>query len=156
VWSYDFMLDRTHDGRSFRLLTIIDEYSRECLAIDVDRRLNSNSVLDRLMRLFVERGLPDYIRSDNGGEFTANAVREWLDRLSVKTLVIEPCSPWENGYLESFNGKLRDELLNVEIFDTLFEAQVLTERWRRHCNTVRPRISLGYGPRAPEAIRPRA
>ena len=135
---------RTHDGRAFRLLTIIDEYSRECLAIKVARRLTSEDVLDQLTQLFIQRCLPDYIRSDNGSEFTAKTVRKWLDDLGIRTLYIEPGSPWENGYLESFNGKLRDELLNGEIFDTLLEAQVLVERWRRHYNTVRPHSALGY------------
>jgi len=154
VWSYDFMHARTHDGRAFRLLTIIDEYSRECLALKVARRLTSEDVLDQLTQLFVQRRLPDYIRSDNGSEFTAQTVRQWLNDLGAKTLYIEPGSPWENGYLESFNGKLRDELLNGEIFDTLLEAQVLTERWRRHYNTVRPHSALNYQPPAPQAVQP--
>ena len=154
VWSYDFVQARTHDGRSFRLLTLIDEFSRECLAIDVSRRLTSENLLERLSDLFVRRGTPDHIRSDNGPEFTAKKVREWLERVEVKTLFIEPGSPWENGYIESFNGKLRDELLNREIFDTLLEAKVLIERWRREYNTIRPHSSLGYRPPAPEAIAP--
>ena len=154
VWSYDFVQDRTHDGRAFRMLTLIDEYTRECLAIDVARRLTSEDVLERLSDLFVRRGVPDYIRSDNGSEFTAQAVRDWLERVGVKTLFIEPGSPWENGYIESFNGKLRDELLNVEIFDTLLEAKVLIERWRWEYNTIRPHSSLGYRPPAPEAVQP--
>ena len=154
VWSYDFMHARTHEGRAFRLLTIIDEYSRECLAIDVARRLTSEDVLDQLTQLFIQRRVPAYIRSDNGSEFTAKVVRQWLSNLGVKTLYIEPGSPWENGYLESFNGKLRDELLNAEIFDTLREAQVLVERWRREYNTVRPHSALNYRPPAPEAIQP--
>ena len=145
---------RTSDGRAFRLLTIIDEYSRECLAIDVARRITSDDVLERLAQLFVERGAPAYLRSDNGTEFTAKAVREWLSRVGVKTLYIEPGSPWENGYVESFNGKLRDEFLNGELFDTLLEAKVLVERWRRHYNTVRPHSSLGYRPPAPETVLP--
>ncbi len=152
VWSYDFVRDRTSEGRVLRLLTLIDEYSRECLSIDVARSLTSEDVLERLTMLFITRGVPDYIRSDNGSEFTATAVRNWLSRLGVKTLFIEPGSPWENGYNESFNGKLRDELLNAEIFDTLLEAKVLIERWRHHYNTVRPHSSLGYRPPAPEAI----
>jgi len=126
VWSYDFVMSRTHDGRPLRFLTIIDEHTRECLTIDVERRMNHQHVLDRLTNLFTINGVPDYIRSDNGSEFTAKAVREWLGRLSVGTLYIEPGSPWENGYIESFNGKFRDELLNGEIFDTLLEAKVLT------------------------------
>ena len=144
VWSYDFMHERTHEGRAFRLLTILDEYTRECLAIDVDRQMNHQNVLDRLAELFVDRGVPpQYIRSDNGAEFTARAVRDWLQAVGVKTLYIEPGSPWQNGYIESFNGKLRDELLNGEIFDTLWEAKVLTERWRRGYNQQRsPREKL--------------
>jgi putative transposase len=151
VWSYDFVTARAHDGKAFRLLTIIDEYTRECLAIEVARRLDADAVLYRLTELFVSRRPPDHIRSDNGPEFTAKAV-EWLSRVGVKTLYIEPGSPWENGYNESFNGKLRDELLNGEIFYTLKEAQILIERWRREYNTVRPHSALGYRPPAPEAI----
>jgi len=154
VWSYDFVFERTRDGRPIRMLVIVDEFSRECLAIEVARRLNSTDVLDCLGELFVSRGLPDYIRSDNGPEFTAQAVREWLQKLGVQTLFIEPGSPWENGYVESLNGKLRDELLNREIFYTLTEAKVLVEHWRREYNQVRPHSSLGYRPPAPEAIRP--
>ena len=154
VWSYDFMMARTSDGRPLRLLTVLDEYSRECLAIDVGRRITSDDVLERLTELFVQRGVPAYVRSDNGPEFTATVVREWLERVGVKTLYIEPGSPWENGYIESFNGKLRDELLNGETFDTVLEAQVLVETWRRHYNAVRPHSSLGYRPPAPEAVQP--
>ena len=156
VWSYDFVQDRTEDGRMFRMLTVIDEYTRECLAIQVARRLRSDDVLYCLADLFADRRPPDHIRSDNGSEFTALAVRDWLERLKVKTLYIEPGSPWENGYNESFNGKLRDELLNGEIFYTLREAQVLIERWRRHYNTIRPNSSLGYRPPAPQTILPRS
>jgi putative transposase len=137
VWSYDFVQDRTSDGRAFRMLTVIDEYSRECLAIDVARKLTSEDVLERLSDLFVRRGVPDHIRSDNGPEFTAKKVTEWLERVNVKTLFIEPGSPWENGYNESFNGTLRYELLDVELFDTLLEAKVLIERWRIEYNTIR-------------------
>jgi len=151
VWSYDFVAARTHDGRPLRMLTIVDEYTRECLAIDVARNLNSDDVLARLTELFVFRGVPEHIRSDNGSEFTAIAVREWLAHVGVKTLYIEPGSPWENGYCESFNGKLRDELLNGEIFETLQEAKVVIEAWRRHYNEVRPHSSLGYVPPAPPA-----
>jgi len=153
VWSYDFVTARTHDGKAFRMLTIIDEYTRECLAIEVARRLDADAVLYRLTELFVTRRPPDYIRSDNWPEFTAKAVREWLSRVGVTTLYIEPGSPWENGYNESFNGKLRDELLNGEIFYTLKEAQILIERWRQEYNTIRPHSSLGYRPPAPEVIR---
>ena len=155
VWSYDFVMDRTHDGRAFRMLTVIDEFTRQSLAIHVDRKLTSESVLDCISDLFIKHGPPEHIRSDNGAEFTARAVRDWLNRLGVKTLFIQPGSPWENGYNESFNGKLRDELLNTEIFHTLKEAKVLIERWRQHYNTIRPHSSLGYRPPAPQAILPR-
>jgi transposase InsO family protein len=151
VWSYDFVTARTADGRAFRMLTIIDEYTRECLAILVERRLSSEDVIDQLFNLFILRGIPEHIRSDNGPEFTAKAVRKWLERLGVKTLFIEPGSPWENGYIESFNGKLRDELLNGEIFTTLIEAKVLISGWRREYNQVRPHSAKGYKPPAPEA-----
>ena len=134
------------------MLTLVDEYTRECLAIDVARRLTSEDVLERLAWLFVIRGVPEHIRSDNGSEFTAHAVRDWLKKVGVSTLFIEPGSPWENGYIESFNGKLRDELLGGEIFYTLTEARVLIERWRREYNTVRPHSSLGYRSPAPEVI----
>ena len=152
VWAYDFVQDRTHDGRPFRMLTVVDEHTRECLAILVARRLTSDDVLAVLADLFVERGPPEYIRSDNGPEFCATAVRAWLARLNVGTLFIEPGSPWENGYCESFNGKLRDELLEREIFYTLEEARVLIEAWRRHYNTVRPHSALGYRPPAPQTF----
>jgi transposase InsO family protein len=152
VWSYDFMVDRTADGRPVRILTVLDEYTRECLAIEVERRITSQNVIDKLFELFIFRAIPDYIRSDNGPEFTAKAVRSWLGRMGVKTLFIEPGSPWENGYIESFNGKLRDELLNREVFTTLIEAKVLIENWRQEYNTVRPHSALRYRPPAPEAI----
>ena len=154
VWAYDFVQDRTYDGRTIRMLTVIDEFTRECLAIEVARSLRHDDVLHVLADLFTRHRPPDHIRSDNGSEFTAIAVREWLPRVGVTTLFIEPGSPWENGYNESFNGKLRDELLNGEIFDTLQEAKVLIERWRQHYNTVRPHSSLGYRPPAPAAILP--
>ena len=145
------MTERTSDGRSFRILNIIDEYTRECLAIRVERRLTSEDVLDKLYDLFLLRGVPEHIRSDNGPEFTARAVRKWLCRMGVKTLFIEPGSPWENGYIESFNGKLRDELLDREIFTTLTEARVLLAQWKREYNQVRPHSAKGYKPPAPEA-----
>jgi len=151
VWSYDFVADRTHDGRPIKMLTVIDEYSRECLAIVVERRLQSDDVLSCITELFVKHGPPEHIRSDNGSEFSARVVRQWLKRLGVQTLFIEPGSPWENGYNESFNGKFRDELLNGEIFYTLKEAQVLIEEWRLEYNTFRPHSSLKYRPPAPEA-----
>lgn len=152
VWAYDFVQDRTRDGRKFRMLTVIDEFTRECLAIKVARRLNNKDVLEVLADLMVKRGIPDHIRSDNGSEFTAKAVREWLGRVGVKTLYIEPGSPWENGYNESFNGKLRDECLNVELFNHLTEAKIIIEHWRRQYNTIRPHTSLGYRPPAPQTI----
>jgi len=151
VWSYDIVAARTSDSRPFRILTILDEYTRECLAIVVSRKITAQDVIDQLFNLFIFRSIPEHIRSDNGPEFTANSIRRWLNRLGVKTLFIEPGSPWENGYIESFNGKLRDELLNLEIFTTLAEAQILIEQWRRDYNQVRPHSSLGYRPPAPEA-----
>jgi len=151
VWTYDFVFDRTHNGRPVKMLTVVDEYSRESLAIEVARRLTSKDVIRVLAKLMLKHGIPGHIRSDNGPEFVAKVVREWLHRLGVETLFIEPGSPWENGYIESFNGKLRDELLNGEIFYTLHEARVLIEMWRRHYNQVRPHSSLGYRPPAPEA-----
>jgi putative transposase len=152
VWAYDFVSGRTHDGVPFRMLTLVDEYTRECLAIDVARKLTSDDVLERLAWLMATRGVPEHIRSDNGPEFTATVVREWLWKVGVKTLFIEPGSPWENGYVESFNGNLRDELLDREEFYSLGEAKVLIEMWRKHYNKVRPHSSLGYRPPAPEAI----
>jgi transposase InsO family protein len=154
VWSYDFVFARTSDGRPLKILTLIDEYTRQCLAINVRRNIKSQDVIESLTDLFIMRGIPEHIRSDNGPEFTSKAVRKWLNRLDVRTLYIEPGSPWENGYIESFNGKLRNELLNIEIFDTLFEAKVLTENWRREYNQIRPHSSLGYQPPTPETIEP--
>ena len=152
VWSYDFMVERTTDGRAFRVLNIIDEFTRESLSGKVNRKISSQDVIDELFNLFIFRGIPEHIRSDNGPEFTAKVVRRWLNHLGVKTLFIEPGSPWENGYIESFNGKLRDELLDREIFTTLEEAKALIEQWRRNYNQVRPHSALGYQPPAPEAI----
>jgi len=154
VWAYDFVSIRTYDGRKVRLLTMIDEFTRECLAIRAVRKMNSQHVLDLMAELFILKGVPDHLRLDNGPEMTASAVRDWLGKVGVKTLYIEPGSPWENGYCESFNGKLRDELLNREIFYSLKEVQILTEQWRREYNEVRPHSSLGYRPPAPEAILP--
>ena len=154
VWAYDFVACRTEDGRPVRMLTVIDEYTRECMAIRTARRIRSDDVIHTLTELFVLNGAPEHIRSDNGPEFTSKIVREWLGRVGVKTLFIEPGSPWENGYNESFNGKLRDELLNREIFYSLREVQVLTEWWRREYNTIRPHSSLGYRPPVPEATMP--
>lgn len=153
VWSYDFVFDRTQGGKPIRMLTVIDEYTRECLAIKIKHKLNSIDVIHALADLFLFRGVPDYIRSDNGAEFIAKKLRKWLYQLNVKTLYITPGSPWENGYIESFNGRLRDELLNGEIFYSLKEAQILVEMWRREYNTKRPHSSLGYKPPAPESFK---
>ena len=142
VWAYDFVFDRTGDGR-------------QCLAIDVDRKQTSREVLRTLAKLMLRYGVPKHIRSDNGPEFVARAVRSWLARLGVQTLFIEPGSPWENGYIESFNGKLRDELLNGEVFSSVPEAKVLTDAWRRHYNHRRPHSALGYRPPAPVVIKPK-
>ena len=154
VWSYDFVEAQTQDGRKVRLMTLIDEFTRECLAIRVARRINSLGVLETMADAMLVRGIPEHIRSDNGPEMTAKAVRSWLAGVGAKTLYIEPGSPWENGYCESFNGKLRDELLNGEIFCSLKEAKVLIEQWRHHYNTVRPHSSLGYRPPAPQTFMP--
>ena len=155
VWSYDFPADRTEDCGPLRMVTVMDEYTRECLAIDVERHLASEDVVERLADLSVLRGAPEFVRSDNGPEFTARVVRAWLARLGVRTLFIEPGSPWENDLIESFNGKFRDELLNGEIFMTLQEAKVPVEQGRHHYNTKRPHSSLGRRPPAPEASLPR-
>jgi putative transposase len=154
VWSYDFVEAQTHDGRKVRLMTLIDEFTRECLAIRVARRINSLGVLETMADVMLMRGVPEHIRSDNGPEMTAKIVRQWLENVGAKTLYIEPGSPWENGYCESFNGKLRDELLNGEIFYSLREAQVLIGQWRHHYNTVRPHSSLRYRPPAPQTFAP--
>jgi putative transposase len=154
VWSYDFVEDRTHDGRKFRMLNVIDEYTHECLAIRINRKLKGIDVIDALSDLFILRGVPGHIRSDNGPEFVAKTVQEWITAVGAKTAYIEPGSPWENGYVESFNARLRDELLNGEIFYSLREAQIIIESWRRHYNTIRPHASLGYKPPAPEVLVP--
>lgn len=152
VWTYDFVEDRTHDGRKIRMLNVVDEFTREALAIRVARRLNSNDVIDVLSDLFILRGVPGHIRSDNGPEFIAKAVRTWITAVGAQTAYITPGSPWENGYIESFNARLRDEFLNGEIFYTLQEARILIEAWRHQYNTVRPHSSLGYRPPAPEVL----
>jgi transposase InsO family protein len=152
VWSYDFVEDRTHDGRKYRMLNVLDEFTRECLAIRVQRRLNSTDVIDVLTHLFVLHGIPNHIRSDNGPEFIAHRVRSWIAAVGANTAYIEPGSPWENGYCESFNARLRDELLDGEIFYSLREAQTLIEGWRRHYNTARPHSALGYRTPAPETV----
>lgn len=154
VWSYDFVQDRTHDGRPFRILNLIDEYTKECLASFTKRRIRSQDVILVLAELFLTKGIPKHIRSDNGPEFIAKKLIHWLKQLEVAPLFIEPGSPWENGYCESFNGKMRYEFLNGEIFYSLFEAQVLIEKWRVHYNTVRPHSSLGGRPPAPETFQP--
>ena len=154
VWSYDFVEAQTHDGRKVRLMTLIDEFTRECLAIRVARRINGMGVIETMADAMIVHGVPEHIRSDNGPEMTAKIVRNWLANVGAKTLYIEPGSPWENGYCESFNGKLRDELLNGEIFYSLKEAQVVIEQWRIHYNTKRPHSALGYRPPAPVTIAP--
>lgn len=151
VWSYDFVSEQTHDGRKIRILNVIDEFTKECLVSYVARRIRSQDVIFILADLFIEYGIPEHIRSDNGPEFIAKKLVKWLKEIGVKTLFIEPGSPWENGYCESFNGKMRYQLLDGEIFYTLLEAQVIIERWRRHYNGVRPHSSLGgRPPKAPE------
>jgi transposase InsO family protein/transposase-like protein len=154
VWSYDFVSAMTHDGRTIRMLTMIDEYTRECLAIRVARRLGSYEVIETLADVMLLRGTPEHIRSDNGPEFVAEDLRVWLKKVGTGTLYIEPGSPWENGYCESFNGKLRDECLNGEVFYSLKEAQIVIEKWRVEYNTRRPHSSLGYRPPAPAAFAP--
>ena len=154
VWSYDFVEARTHDGRKFRMLNVVDEFTRECLAIRVARKLKAIDVIDVLSDLFSLRGVPKHIRSDNGPEFIANSVQAWITGVGARTVYIAPGSPWENGYVESFNARLRDELLDGEVFYTLREAQIIIESWRRHYNTVRPHGALGYRPPAPEVFVP--
>ncbi len=154
VWSYDFVADRTHDGRPFKILNVIDEHSRVCLLSLVARRIRSQDVILALADLFLKHGVPKHIRSDNGPEFIAKKLRGWLRKLEVQPLFIQPGSPWENGFCESFNGKMRYELLNGEIFFSLLEAKIIIERWRQHYNTKRPHSSLGYRPPAPEVFKP--
>ena len=154
VWSYDFVEDRTHDGRKYRMLNVIDEFTHECLAIRVSRKLKAVDVIDVLSDLFILRGVPGHVRSDNGPEFVAKAVQEWITAVGARTAYIAPGSPWENGFIESFNARLRDELLDGEIFYSLKEAQIVIESWRRHYNTLRPHGSLGYKPPAPEVFVP--
>jgi putative transposase len=154
VWSYDFVETRTHDGRKIRMLNVIDEFTRECLAIRVARKLKGTDVIDILTDLFILRGVPGHVRSDNGPEFIAKAVQAWITAVGAQTAYIAPGSPWENGYVESFNARLRDELLDGEIFYSLREAEVVIESWRRHYNTVRPHGALGYRPPAPEVVLP--
>ncbi len=151
VWSYDFVSTKTYDGRTARMLNLIDESTRECLLNRPERRWSSAKVIEALADVMVMKGVPEHIRSDNGPEFVACDLRNWLADTGAKTLYIEPGSPWENGYCESFNSKLRDEFLNGEIFYSMKELRVLAERWRIHYNTVRPHSSLGYRPPAPQA-----
>lgn len=152
VWSYDFVEDRLSNGRKIRWLNVIDEYTRECLASIPRRSWKHQDIIELLAGLFLTKGCPEYIRSDNGSEFTANMLKQWLSNLGILTAYIEPGSPWENGYCESFNSKMRDEFLNIEIFDNMHEAEVLTRRWVNTYNTVRPHSSLGYRPPAPQAV----
>ena len=150
VWSWDFVMDRTDDGRAIKILTLIDECTKEALAVYPARRIRANDVIGIFADVMVERGVPEYIRSDNGPEMIAKVLRNWLTRVGTKTAYILPGSPWENGYCESFNGKLRNELLDGEIFYTLREAQVIIEQWRWHYNRIRPHSAVGYRPPAPE------
>ena len=154
VWSYDFVEDRTHEGRKYRMLNVIDEFTHECLAIRVARKLKAVDVIDVLSDLFILRGVPGHVRSDNGPEFIARALQDWIAAVGATTAYIAPGSPWENGFIESFNARLRDELLDGEIFYTLREAQIVIESWRRHYNAVRPHASLDYNAPAPEVFVP--
>jgi len=154
VWSYDFVEDRTMDGRKIRFLNIIEEHGRKCLASIPKRMWRSHDVIEALADLILTKGAPEYLRSDNGSEFTAKVIREWLSSVGVITTYIEPGSPWENGYCESFNARMRDEFLNGELFGNLYEATILTRRWVDHYNTVRPHSSLGGRPPAPQAVLP--
>ena len=154
VWSYDFVSGRTEEGRKRRILTLMDEYTRECLALPVERRMGSRQVIQTLSEVMLWRGIPEHSRSDNGPEFIAQELRPWLGNLETGTLYIEPGSPWGNGYCESFNGKLRDECLNGEIVYSLKEAQIVIGQWRQQYNTVRPHAALGYRPPAPGAYTP--
>lgn len=144
VWAWDFIHDRTEDGRALKWLSIVDEYTRECLALESARSFKSEDVIDVLIELFHARGIPKHVRSDNGPEFIAHAIRRWLESANVKTLYIDPGAPWQNGFAESFHGKLRDELLDAELFGCLKEAKMLSTRWRLDYNHHRPHSSLGY------------
>ena len=155
VWSYDFVFVRDAYGRKIRMLTMIDEYTRVCLVIHCALHIGSKEVIEQLADAMIIHGIPKYIRSDNGPEFVAQVLRDWLKEIGVQTAYIEPGSPWENGFCESFNGTLRDELLNGEIFYNLKEAKVLVEQWRQHYNQVRPHSSLGYRPPAPQVMLPK-
>ena len=150
VWSYDFVMDRTEDGRQLKLLVVIDEYTRECLALEVGRSFTAREVMLTLQYLFAVRGAPEHVRSDNGPEFIARTLQRWLDRAAVRTLYIQKGSPWENGYVESFNGKLRDELLNGELFLSVPEARYVLDEWQLDYNHHRPHSSLDW--RTPAAF----
>jgi len=152
VWSYDFVEDKTWDGKKLRFLNILEEHTRECLASIPRRSWRNNSVIEVLSDLMLRHGCPEYIRSDNGSEFTAKKLKEWLSDVGVITTYIEPGSPWENGYCESFNARMRDEFLNGELFGNLYEAEVLTKRWVNYYNTIRPHGSLGGKPPAPQSV----
>ncbi len=153
VWSYDFAMDSTEEGRRLKVMPVVDEYTRECLSLAVERSITAEDVVDTLGRLFVERGAPGYIRSDNGPEFVAKAVKRWLAVCGVGTLYIEPGSPWENAYSETFISRMRDELLDREVFANLKEAQVLAGDYREHYNHYRPHGALGYLTPAEFAVR---
>lgn len=154
VWSYDFVEDKTYNKKKVRFLNIIDEHSRECIASIPRRSWRNNDVIEALSKLMILKGCPEYLRSDNGSEFTANKLRKWLSNVGVITAYIEPGSPWENGYIESFNARMRDEFLNGELFGNMYEAQVLTKRWVEYYNTTRPHSSLGGRPPAPQMLIP--
>jgi len=154
VWSYDFVEDRTHDGRKYRMLNLVDEFTHECLAIRVARELKAADVIDVLSDLFILRGVPGHVRPDNGPEFVAEAVQAWITAVGAETAYIAPGSPWENGFIESLNARLRDELPDGEVFHGLREAEVVIESWRRHHNQVRPHASLGHRAPAPEVFVP--
>jgi len=144
VWSYDFVSDKTEDGRKLKFLAVVDEFTRECLTLEVERRMTARQVQEVLEYLFLVRGKPHYIRSDNGPEFVARSLRRWLEGSGVGPLFIEPGRPWQNAYVESFNGKLRDELLNLELFLNLEEAKYVADRWRLDYNHHRPHSSLNW------------
>ena len=156
VWSYDFVEDRLSNGRKIRILNVIDEYTRECVASLPRRSWKNAAVVEVLAVLMFKHGVPEYIRSDNGTEFANKRIRTWLAKMGVLTAFIEPGSPWENGYIESFNGRMRDEFLNGELFGNMYEAEVLIERWRRYYNEIRPHSALGGRPPAPKVMIPRA
>ena len=153
VWSWDFIFDRTESGQTLKIFTIIDEYTRRCITLDVSRSFKAEDIINRLSELFVMYGMPEHIRSDNGPEFIAKAIRRWLKKLGVQTLYVEPGSPWENGYAESFHSRLRDELLAVELFSSVSHARACAIAWREDYNNYRPHSSLGGLPPAEFARR---